>query len=378
MDSAIQLFKVRGINIRMHITFPLILVWAIVQFGWLSDEGANGAIFGVLVTLLLFAIVVLHELGHSFAAQYYGVTVKQIVLLPLGGVAQLARIPEEPIQEFVIAIAGPLVNFIIAVLMISANAIFGISESLTNVSEMLDGMGVVSARAVFNYVFVSNLFLGLFNLLPAFPLDGGRILRALLATRLNYLRATSLAVSIGQGMAWLIGLWGFLGGGFFTILIAIFIFAGAGQEGKMVQLRRLLGDLTVDQAYSRHARSLSPQSPLREAVDLTLSTFQSDFPVCDGQRIVGLLTYSRLVEALDRHGPDVPVQEVMLTDVAPVDPGAGMFEVQQRMTQQKLDALPVVDGERFLGLITSRDISELLRVVSSQPDLMAVPAAQTS
>lgn len=375
MESSIRLFNVRGITIRMHLTFPLILIWAAIQFGILSDQGGVGAIFGVVVTLLLFAIVVLHELGHSLAAQHYGVPVKQIVLLPIGGVAQLARFPEAPVQEFVIAIAGPLVNFALAVLMGVAALAAGQGIALENPLTMLDNLRAIRPSAIFNYVFFSNLFLGVFNLIPAFPMDGGRVLRALLATKMDYVRATSIAVSIGQGLAWLMGLWGFLGGGFFLILIAIFIFSGAGQEGRLVQIRRVLGGLTVEQAYSRQARALSPGSTLRDAIELTLSTFQSDFPVCDGQQLVGLLTYSRLVEALERHGPDVPVREVMLTSVKPVAPGDGMFTVQQRLTEDRLDALPVAEEGRFVGLITSRDIGEIYRLVSTQPGLIAPTGA---
>ena len=375
MGSSIRLFSVRGISIRVHITFPLILIWAAIQFGLLTGQGLAGAIFGIVVTLLLFAIVVLHELGHSFAAQYYGVSVKQIVLLPIGGVAQLAQIPEKPGQEFVIAIAGPLVNFGLAILMVIVSLPFGQRVGLAGQGNILASMADLSVGSIFNYVFVANLFLAVFNLLPAFPMDGGRVLRALLATQMDYTRATVIAASIGQFLAWLLGLWGFLGGGFFLILIAIFIYLGAGQERELVRLRHVLRGLTVEQAYSRQAQSLSPQSTLREAIDLTLSTFQADFPVCDGEELVGLLTYTRLIEALDRHGPDTPVTGVMLTDVSPVTPNEEMFAVQQRLAESKLDALPVAEGNRFLGLITSRDISELYRLVSSQPGLITATRA---
>ncbi len=375
MGGSLRLFQVQGIVIRMHITFPLILIWGALQFGWLSGGGLAGAVFGVVVTLLLFAIVVLHELGHSMAALRYGVPVKQIVLLPIGGVAQLSRIPEEPVQEFVIAIAGPLVNFALALLMLVAGLLVGIDLELRGLAAMLGNIRDLSLSSIFNYVFISNLFLGVFNLLPAFPMDGGRVLRALLATRLEYARATSIAVTIGQSLAWLLGLWGFLGGGFFLILIAIFIYLGAGQEGQSVQVRQVLRDLTVEQAYSRQAQTMAPQDSLRQAIDLTLSTFQSDFPICDGERLVGLLTYQRMVEALDRHGPETPVSQVMLTDIAPVEPQMGLYEVQQRLSESKLAALPVADRGRFLGLITNRDINEVFRLVSIHRDLISAARA---
>ncbi|MCB0009345.1 MAG: site-2 protease family protein, partial [Anaerolineales bacterium] len=307
------------------------------------------------------------ELGHSFAALYYGVPVTQIVLMPLGGVAQLGRIPEKPVQEFVIAIAGPMVNFVLAGLMFLLSLVISLTTSLDTASLLTVDL---SFAAIFNYIFVSNLFLGVFNLLPAFPMDGGRILRALLATRLNYVRATRIAVMIGQGMAWLFGLWGFLGGGLMLILIAFFVYIGAGQEGQAVQLRHVLGNLTVRQAYSRQALTLPPSATLRDAVALTLRSFQADFPICEGEQLLGLLSQSRLLEALNELGPDVPVVQVMRRDIRPVSPAEEIIAVQERMAEENLDALPVVEADRFLGLLTSRDIGELFRLLSTQPDLI--------
>jgi len=369
MESGISLFKVRGIQIRMHITFPLILVWGAVQFGLLAGLGARGAVFGVLVTLLLFVIVVLHELGHSFVAQSYGITVRQIVLLPIGGVALLERIPEKPSQEFAIAIAGPLVNFGLAAVMAVLALVLGVDLQLRGFGTVLQQLGEGSLQAVFSYIFVLNLFLGLFNLLPAFPMDGGRVLRALLASRMDYARATALAVAIGQGLAWLMGLWGFLGGGFFLILVAIFIYTGAGQEGRMVQLRSVLRDLTVGQAYSRQVKVLTPRSTLREAIDITLNSFQSDFPICEGEQLVGLLTHTQVVKALHRTGPDSLVTDFMHKDLIPVSPDQSLYQAQKRLMGEGLDALPVVDAGRFVGLVTSRDVNEVYSLASQWPEL---------
>lgn len=370
MDHSVQLFTVRGIAIRMHLTFPLILFWAALQFGVLSRAGWEGALFGIVATLLLFVIVVLHELGHSVAAQHYGVEVKQIVLLPLGGVAQLARIPEKPVEELVIAIAGPAVNFGLAMIFGVLAWVLGLNLDPRRLPGLLLNLSHMSALALFGYTFASNLLLGVFNLLPAFPMDGGRILRALLATRMSFPRATVVAVAVGQALAWAMGLAGFLRGDFFWILIAIFVYAGASQERQLVTLRSVLGGLTVAQAYSHKPLHISPQAPLQSAVDLTLNSFQSDFPVCEGDRLVGLLTHSKLVEALNRHGARIPVEQVMIRGIEPVRPDDELITAQQRMAEEKLDALPVSDGEHFLGLITNRDISEIFKLASISSDFM--------
>ncbi|MDX1520543.1 MAG: site-2 protease family protein, partial [Anaerolineae bacterium] len=277
---------------------------------------------------------------------------------------------EEPIQEFVIAIAGPLVNFVIAILMAIVAFVVGQNLNL-DLTALADNMGVLSLASIFNYVFVANLFLAIFNLIPAFPMDGGRVLRALLAIPLDYVLATRIAAAIGQTLALIMGLSGFLGGGsFFIILIAIFIYLGANQESQTVQARQTLKGLTVEQAYSRKAHTLAPQATLQEAIDLTLSSFQADFPVCEGGQLVGLLTQARLLEQLNLSGPETMVNQAMITDFKPASPAEEIFVVQQRMADSRLDALPVAENGRFLGLITNRDIGELYRLISIQPDLI--------
>lgn len=369
MRDSIHLLTVRGIQLRVHLTFPLILVWAMLQFGLFAGLGWEGAIFGLIVIVLLFGIVVLHELGHSIAAQNYGIPVEEIVLLPIGGVAMLKSIPEKPIQELVIAIAGPAVNFAIAIVLLVLDALFGLARYPDPVLGLAD-MQTLSVAAVFNYVFVANLFLAIFNLIPAFPMDGGRVLRALLATQMNYARATAIAAGLGQLLAWLIGLWGFLTGGFFLILVAIFIYMGAGQENQQVQVRQVLRDLTVRHAYSRRVRVLSPNTTLAEAVRDVVTGFQSDFPVCDGERLQGLLTYRNLLDALSKHEATTPVSVAMTTHLQALDPNDELVHAQQEMLRQGIDVLPVVENGRFLGLLTSRDVSEVYRVASIQPNLL--------
>ncbi len=376
MNNAIKLFKVKGIDIKMHITFPLILLWGALSFGLFNGGGVEGAAYGVLVTSLVFLIVVLHELGHSIAALNYGVPVRQIILLPIGGVAQLEEIPEDPVKELVIAIAGPAVNFVLAILMAAAAPILGQSLSLQNISGIAGILGQLTFASVFLYIFTTNLFIGVFNLIPAYPMDGGRILRALLATRLRYTRATAIAVSIGQILSWGFGLWGFLNGNFFLILLAIFIYMGAGQEGRLVQIRSVLGEMTVKQAYSRGVRSIDQNNPLETALNITLNSFQSSFPICDQGRLVGMLPYQSLVKALEEKSVQTPIRQVMETDIQPVSPDDKLIDVQMQMSASKIDALPVVEDDQFVGMITSQDLNEVYRLSMALEKTPPLPEPQ--
>ncbi len=255
MGRSLKLFSVRGIDVRLHFTFPLILFWGAFQFGMVGGS-LSSALFGVIAVSLLFVLVTLHEFGHSFAALYYGVPVKQIVLSPIGGVAQLQHIPDNPVQEFVISIAGPAVNFAIAVLMALFIPVLGLGAS--DFMMALSGTAGLTITAVFAYVFAYNIFLALFNLIPAFPLDGGRVFRSLLAMKLDYGQATNIAAAVGKAIAVMMGLYGLFNGGIFMVFIAMFIFTAAGQEAKMVKHRVSLTGFTVHDVYSTSAYTLTP------------------------------------------------------------------------------------------------------------------------
>ncbi len=369
--TGIKLFTVRGIEVKMHITFPLILVWAAVQFGYLNTEGfvLSGAAFGVVVILLLFICVVIHELAHSLVAVRMGFPVRDIVLLPLGGVAQMERMPERPAQEFLMAIAGPLSNFVIAVLLTVVGLALEMGAGRDLWQLLIDPIQL-GWRGIIPYLIVTNLGLAVFNLIPAFPMDGGRVLRALLATVMSHARATTLAVRVGQGLAWMLGLTGLLTSNFMWVLIAIFVYSGAAQEGQMVHVKNALQGLRVRQAFSRRALALYPDDPVSRAADLTLESFQADFPVCDGERLMGLLTHTDVIRALKQRRPETPVREVMRTDFPTVGLDDGLFEVHRQMAEAGLDALAVMEGERFLGLLTRRDVNEVYQLLSVSPELL--------
>lgn len=314
MSWSIKLFKVKGIDIKIHLTFFLILIWAAFRWSGSTGAGLQGALFGVVATLLLFAAVTLHELGHSFQALKFGVKVKDITLMPLGGLAQMEEIPENSKQELRIAIAGPLVNFAIAALLVAVGAILQ-TQSVISLSELSASLGQASWSGLLAYLTMANLMLGLFNLIPAFPMDGGRVLRALLARRMDYAQATKIAASVGQGLALLFGLWGFMSGNYTLVLIAIFIWMGAGQESKDVQVKDTLRDIKVRQAMTLNPQTLQANDPLAKALELTLSTAQSNFPVLEWgtNQVVGFLSEPDLLRGLKEQDERMPVREAMRT-----------------------------------------------------------------
>lgn len=358
MGRSLRLFTVRGIDVKLHMTFPLILVFAAFQFG-LATGSAAGALFGVTAISILFALVTLHELGHSFAAQHYGVPVQQIVLSPIGGVAQLREMPDKPAQELVIAAAGPAVNFAIAVLM--AVMLPVINVQLISPAQILAGQGGFGLEALFSYVFVYNIFLALFNLLPAFPMDGGRILRAVLAMRMDYTRATNAAATIGRIAAILMGLYALFNGAIFLALIALFIFNAAGQEAQLVSRRRALDGLTVEHVYSPGALTLTPAMTLRQASDLMVLGRQADFAVVEDGLVLGLLGRHDLARARQTQQAHTAVRDVMHSDVATLVPHDTLLGALAQMDQSRLDALPVVIAGRYAGLLNREQIMSRLQ-----------------
>ena len=224
MRSSLTVASIFGIEVRIHLTFLLFLIW--IWFSYYQVAGFDGAVQGVLFILALFACVLLHEFGHAFAARGFGIETPDITLLPIGGVARLSRIPEEPWQELVVAIAGPLVNVVIAAALISVIHTSATLEQL----EYLESPRIELLAKLASV----NVMLVLFNLIPAFPMDGGRVLRALLAMAMPYARATQIAAWIGQGLAVVFGIVGIFGNPW-LIFIAFFIFAGAQQEAAMAR-----------------------------------------------------------------------------------------------------------------------------------------------
>lgn len=373
MSWSIKLFKISGIDIKVHLTFVLILVWAAYRWGVSTGKGLEGALFGVAVTLLLFLCVTLHELGHSFQALRFGVPVKDITLWPFGGLAQIERMPEKPSQELRIAIAGPLVNLVIGFGLLLLSQLFQLQGWLA-IDQLFQVLGDVSWQGLLAYLIMANFALAIFNLIPAFPMDGGRVLRAVLAMRMDHAKATRWAVGIGQTLAWGLGLWGFTSGSYTLILIAIFVYLAAGQEGRTSEIKSVLGDMKVGQAMSRQVQTLSPADRLQRAMDLTLQTMQADFPVVENGRLTGLLTEKELLAGLQQADPDQPVGAFMRSDFPVISTGAFLFDAQEQMARTQMRALPVADNGQVVGLLTAEDLNEAYRMLSISPQLALKPA----
>ncbi|PYL30624.1 MAG: site-2 protease family protein [Verrucomicrobia bacterium] len=352
MSWSLPIIRIAGIQLRIHITFLLLIGW--LAFGYYAQGGSAAAVAGVLVILLLFGCVVLHEFGHAFAAKAFGINTPDITLLPIGGVARLERMPEEPVQELIIAAAGPAVNLIIAFCLFLTGGSFVYPPT--------------AATSLNDVLLTINVVLLLFNLLPAFPMDGGRVLRALLATRLSYARATQIAASIGQGCAFVFGFLGLFSNPF-LLFIALFVYIGASQEAALAQMRDVSRRFPVSSAMVREFRSLPESATLEEAVDALLATSQHDFPVLgEAGNVAGILTRHDLIAALRRNDPTIRVGDVMRRDIPTVTTGTRFEEAFRIMQECNCPAVPVLDSmKRLVGLLTPENVSELMMVQSALP-----------
>lgn len=352
MKWSFKIGSFRGIGVYVHATFFLLIAFVVLSY-WGRGEGLAKTLEGVAFVLVLFGCIVAHEFGHALTAARYGIKTRDITLLPIGGLARLERMPDEPLQELWVALAGPAVNVVIAVALF---AWLQLTSALEPISQLTLTGGPFLERLM-----LVNVILVLFNMLPAFPMDGGRVLRAILATRMDYAQATQIAASTGQAMALMFGLLGFFINPF-LLFIALFVWIGAAQEASMAQMKSSLSQIPVLRATITNFTSLAPGDPLSKAVDAILAGSQQEFPVLDEGRVVGILTRQNLVAGLAEHGPQSHVGQSMQHDCQTID-AAEMLETAFRQLQEaKCHTIPVVHDGQLVGLVTLDNIGELLAI----------------
>jgi len=368
MGWSINLFRVSGIPIRVHVTFVLILIWA--AFAWASAPGATAvdAVVGVVAMFLLFGCILLHELAHSLVALHFGSRVRDIVLLPIGGVSQIEDMPGRPGQELQVALVGPLVSLILGGAWLVVAELIA-PQTVSPAAALTIPVGSNRWLSLPIYLALANLVLAIFNLLPAFPMDGGRALRALLAMWFGHRKATTIAVWLGEAMAFIFALIGLWSGNVVLIVVAIFVWLAAGSEGAVDTLRGSLGQVLVAQAMIRQPLVLSMSDGLGEAVRLTLTSSQADFPVVETfepTRLAGFLTRSDLIKGLHDHA-GASVGDVMRREFLTAAPRDTLFATQQRMRAAGLTAIPVIESGLLVGLLTVVDINEAYELLWTEP-----------
>jgi Zn-dependent protease len=363
MKWSFKIGRIFHIDLRIHITFFLIVGWA-AYFFWVNSGRAAGAHYGAVLIQLLFACVVIHELSHSRMAQHYGAEVVSITLLPIGGLSLLKKMPSDPRKEMWVSLVGPASNLVIAAFLALVLAFIPVRRGVAAVDLVYD----ISLQGAVTYLLIVNVMLALFNLLPAFPLDGGRVLRSILAQRMSYVRATRMAVLAGQAFAFILGIAGILLGAWIWILVAIFIYMGAEQEGSQAEMKTVLSRLKVSDAITGQVKVLSPQQSLGDVVSFALHSYQEDFPVVENGKLVGVLTRAGLLKGLGSEGPDGSVAAAMERSFPVVAAGAVFSEVYEKMNQTRIKAVPVVEDGRLLGMVTLEHLSEVFMLLSSSDE----------
>ncbi|MEG6508039.1 site-2 protease family protein [Methyloligella sp. 2.7D] len=358
MRWSLPIGSVGGTALYIHVSFLILLAWLWMLF--YSQGGSAAAWQGTIFIALVFFCVLLHELGHVFAARRFGVPTKNVTLWPFGGIASMEKMPEKPGQELIVALAGPAVNVVIAALLLLWVGPQIDPENLTALENPAVSMAAKVAGA--------NIILVLFNLIPAFPMDGGRVLRALLAMRMDQARATQMAASIGQGFAVLFGILGILYNPM-LLIIAVFVFLAASGEASQAQMKAVAQGARVSDAMITEFHTLDTQSSVNDAADALIRTSQKEFPVLDGGgHLRGVVTRDGMVKALKQSGPHASVLDAMQDGVPTVTASDDLEPAFQALTAKRQPMVGVVDGEgRLIGMLTLENLSEMMMLNAALP-----------
>ncbi len=357
MLTSLRMGRVAGIDIKVHVSFALILAFGGMQWG--AAFGPRGAVFGVFSTVLLFSCVLLHELGHSLVAKAYGIPVKEITLWPFGGVAQLGAKPKNPKEELLISIAGPAVNVVLAVLFFVGGFLWlGLSGLEAAMADI--GRSSPTTVTLLALMLGSNVVLAVFNLLPALPMDGGRVLRALLSFRLGHSKATAIAANVARVISVAMFAAAVVFGHVMLGIIALVVFFGAGREAADQKVGESLAAVRAGGAVNPHALVLGPSTPVGEAVKAMVQSGQSAFAVMHYGRLLGVVARDALLRAAGVEGPAAYVAGAMQRHFPMISSTATLEEARQKMNETVSPYVVVADGERYLGLVTELELSRHL------------------
>jgi Zn-dependent protease/predicted transcriptional regulator len=360
MGWSLKVGKIFGINFRIHVTFFLLLFFIFISV--LPQHGFERALLATLFICAVFVCVLIHEIGHSLIARRFGKEAKSITLLPIGGVAMMEEMPEQPAQEIMMAIIGPFINLLIAaILYLFVGHWTGIGAP---------NLTPDSARGFFAGLIGVNIMLAIFNLIPAFPTDGGRVLRGLLAIRLDFVQATTAAVFIGQAIAMFFIFFGIFYNWWLAI-IGLFLYIGAGSEKQQVILKSLLNNVPASEAMTTEFVSLQPNDTLRKAIEHFHHGCQDDFPVLGDKGIEGVLTRDRILASIHEKGLDVLVSEIMDRTFASVDPKMPLDSVYKKLLSSRKTAVAVVDKDRVKGMVCLDGISRYFMIKAAMGKTVA-------
>ena len=355
---SISLGKILGIRMSIHWTFWILIIWIVVSNAN-QGQGQSEIIWYLLFVFAVFGCVVLHEFGHALAARRYGIQTESITILPIGGLASLERIPEAPKQELVVAAAGPMVNVVIAFLLwifLSQTGNFLIDpETLT----------AINSENFLFALFGVNIVLVVFNLIPAFPMDGGRMLRALLSFKMSRLKATEWAVSIGKFFAILFVFWGFSNNPF-LIFIALFIVIAASGELHQVRSKSLLKGHVVKDILHQDFHLLNGGQAISDAVKLLLDVQDHHFLITENKEVVGTLSKTAIIQGLTKHGENIPVRQVMQKNILWLKPDMPIVEAQEAMLKKGISVAPVRVENRLIGILEMENLNEFLLVQAAR------------
>lgn len=359
MRSSFKLTRIFGIDIKIHITFFLLLGLFFFAMG----------LRGLMLVVGVFFFVTVHELAHSLMARHFGIKVAKITLLPIGGVASMPKMPTKPHKELLISLAGPASNILIVMLFYFPMRMLLGSEVLMYPFQVFlgqtayEGVGSINLLA---HIYWINFILAVFNMLPAFPMDGGRVLRALLSFRLNRKDATRIAVRMGHIFALLFGFFGIAYGHILLVVIAVFIYMAASSEGMQVSFSESMRGFTVSDVLDRDFMSVKPEDSLGKVLELMLHRHQENIPVISGNRYRGLLTRREIIEGMHSYSKDVSCDRLMRTDLPVIDSNTGINSAQRMLQEKSSPALAVNDGENIVGVVTAEDINRLFVMVNAR------------